>query len=83
MVSVLPDFLTLLLLFSSRMVEYLIFLVILATITLTFSRFDHIKVLAGKIKGNQILITTNHIFTGGVYIIAGRIGGSFGIVIPE
>ena len=37
MVSVLPDFLTLLLLFSSRMVEYLIFLVILATITLTFS----------------------------------------------
>lgn len=27
---------------------------------------------------NQILITTNHIFIGGVYIIAGWIGGSFG-----
>jgi len=27
---------------------------------------------------NEILITTNHIFIGGVYIIAGWIGGSFG-----
>ena len=27
---------------------------------------------------NQILITTNHIFIGGLYIIAGWIGGSFG-----
>ena len=34
------------------------------------------------IKGNQILITTNHIFTGGVYIIAGRIGGPFGSGLP-
>ena len=38
--------------------------------------------MAGKIKGNQILITTNHIFTGGVHIIAGRIGGSFGSGLP-
>ena len=31
---------------------------------------------------NQILITTNHIFTGGLHIIAGRIGGSFGSGLP-
>jgi len=37
---------------------------------------------AGKIKGNEILITTNHIFTGGVHIIAGRIGGPFGSGLP-
>ena len=29
-----------------------------------------------------ITITTNHIFTGGVYIIAGRIGGPFGSGLP-
>ena len=31
---------------------------------------------------HRILITTNHIFTGGVYIIAGRIGGPFGSGLP-
>ena len=49
------------------------FVLVIVIILLLLILYQHLIIL---------LITTNHIFTGGVYIIAGRIGGSFGFGLP-